>query len=149
MSLNTIRSAIESRIATEFAAAPAIQVAYGNVPFTPPNNGTFIEIFVGFGDHSYITLLSPAVGMNRVNGAITANIFTPKGQGAGANLTVAQRLINLFSRLSVSNIRFDAANGPSIVQASINETGVSAETSLAASFLQSQVTITFEAYEQS
>jgi len=147
MSLNTVRSAIEGRIATEFAAAPAIQVAYGNVPFTPPNNGSFIQVFVGFGEHSYITLLSPASGINRVNGAITANIFTPRGAGAGANMTVAQRFIDLFARLYLSNIRFDAAIGPATVQASANKTGISGQTALAASFFQSQITIAFEAFE--
>jgi hypothetical protein len=149
MSLNTVRSAIEGRIATEFANAPVIQVSYGNVPFTPPNNSSFIQVFVGFGDQRYITLTSPASGINAVNGAITANIFTPRGAGAGANLTIAQRFVDLFSRLYLSNIRFDAANGPSAVEASVNETGISAQTALAASFYQSQVTISFEAFEQS
>lgn len=149
MSLNTVRSAIEGRVATEFAAAPAVQVTYGNLPFTPPNNASFIQIFVGFGDQRYLTLLAPVNGINAVNGAITANIFTPRGAGPGANLTLAQRFINLFSRLYLSNIRFDAANGPSTVEASVNETGISAETALAASFYQSQVTISFQAYEQS
>lgn len=147
MSLNTVRSAIEGRIATEFAASPAIQVSYGNVPFTPPNNGSFIQVFVGFGEQGYITLMSPGVGTNRVNGAITANIFTPRGAGAGANMTIAQRFIDLFSRQYVSNIRFDAAIGPATIEASVNETGISAQTALAASFYQSQITIAFEAFE--
>jgi len=147
MSLNTVRAAIEGRIATEFASAPIIQVSYGNVPFEPPNNSDFIQVFVGFGDQRHITLLAPASGMNAINGAITANIFTPRGAGAGANLTIAQRFIDLFSRLYLSNIRFDAANGPSTIEASVNEAGISAQTALAASFYQSQVTISFEAFE--
>lgn len=138
MSLNTIRAAIEGRIATEFAASPVIPVAYQNVPFTPPNNSSFIQAFVGFGDQAYLTLLAPATGMNRVNGALTVNIFTPRGVGPGANLTIAQRVINLFSRLILQNINFDAANGPNAIATAAPE-----------GFYQTQVTITFEAFEQS
>lgn len=147
MSLNTIRSAIETRIATEFASAPVIEISYGNVPFSPPNNSSFIQVFVGFGDHRYLTLVSPATGMNAVNGVITANVFTPRGAGAGANLTIGQRFIDLFSRVYTSNIKFDAANGPTPIEASVNETGISTQSSLAASFYQSLITISFEAFE--
>lgn len=138
MSLNTIRAAIEGRIATEFAAAPVIPVSYQNVPFTPPNNSSFIQVFVGFGDQNYLTLLAPATGFNRVNGALTVNVFSPRGVGPGANLTIAQRVIALFSRLSLQNIRFDAANGPNAITTPSPE-----------GFYQTQVTVTFEAFEQS
>lgn len=149
MSLNLIRSAIEGRIAAEFASAPIISVCYQNVPFVPPNNSSFIQIFINFGDQAYLTLLSPSTGMNRVNGVLTANIFTPRAVGTGANITIAQRFIDLFSRVYLSNIKFDPANGPAAVEASVNETGISAQTALAASFYQTQVVISFEAYEQS
>lgn len=138
MSLNAIRAAIEGRIATEFASAPAIPVSYQNVPFTPPNNSSFIQVFVDFGDQSYLTLLSPSAGMNQVNGSLTVNVFTPRGVGPGANLTIAQRAVDLFSRLTLQNINFDAANGPSTVASPAPE-----------GFYQTQVTITFEAFEQS
>lgn len=138
MSLNTIRAAIEGRIATEFASAPVIPVSYRNVPFTPPNDSSFIQVLVDFGDQSYLTLLAPSAGMNQVNGSLTVNVFTPRGYGPGANLTIAQRVIDLFTRLTLQNIKFDAANGPSTVASPVPE-----------GFYQTQVTITFEAFEQS
>lgn len=154
MSLNTLRAAIETRITTEFANAPALQVAYQNVPFTPPNNASWVQVNISWGEGTYLTILTNSNrgtgdGFNQKTGVLLFNIFTPKAEGSGAMLTIAQRCIDLFSRLQVSNIKFDAANGPRTVEASLNETGISAGSSLAASFNQAQVTITFEAYEQS
>jgi len=143
MSLNTIRAAIEARIATEFAIAPAIRVSYQNVPYTPPNNASWIQTFITWGDSAYLTILtepdrSTGDGFNRRNGALTFNIYTPRGQGPGAGLTIAQRCIDLFSRLQLQNIKFDPANGPRSIEPPAPE-----------GFYQTQVAITFEAYEQS
>lgn len=143
MSLNTFRSTIENRIATEFAVAPALQVSYQNVPFTPPNNASWIQASILWGDSAYLTVLTESDrgtgdGFNRRNGTLTFNIFTPRGEGPGAGLTIAQRCIDLFSRLQLQNIKFDAANGPRTLEAPAPE-----------GFYQMQVAITFEAYEQS
>jgi hypothetical protein len=143
MSLNTIRSAIENRIATEFATAPPLQVAYQNVPFTPPNNASWVQAFISWGDSAYLTILTESDrgtgdGFDRRNGALTFNIYSPRGEGPGAALTIAQRCIDLFSRLQLQNIKFDAASGPRIIEPAAPE-----------GFYQTQVAITFEAYEQS
>lgn len=143
MSLNSLRAAIEGRIATEFAASPALQVAYQNVPFTPPNNASWIQTSILWGDSAYLTILTTATrgtgdGFDRRNGTLVFNIFSSRGAGPGANLTIAQRCIDLFSRLQLQNIKFDAANGPRSIEPPAPE-----------GFYQTQVTITFEAYEQS
>ena len=143
MSLNTLRSHIESRIATEFALSPAIQVAYQNVPFTPPNNASWIQASIIWGDSAYMTILTTSArgtgaGFDRRNGTLVFNIFAPRGAGPAAGLTIAQRCINLFSRLQLENIKFDPANGPRTIEPSVPE-----------GFSQTQVTISFEAYEQS
>ena len=143
MSLNTLRSHIESRIATEFASAPVLQVAYQNVPFTPPNNASWIQSSIIWGDSAYMTIQTTSSrgtgdGFDRRNGTLVFNIFSPRGEGPGAGLTIAQRCIDLFSRLQLENIKFDAANGPRTIEPAAPE-----------GFFQTQVTITFEAYEQS
>jgi len=143
MSLNTVRSYIENRIATEFAASPTIKVAYQNVPFSPPNNASWIQANIIWGDSAYMTILTTSArgtgaGFDRRNGTLVFNIFAPRGQGPGAGLTIAQRCINLFTRLQLENIKFDAANGPRTIEPSVPE-----------GFFQTQVAITFEAYEQS
>ena len=143
MSLNTVRSYIEGRIATEFAASPAIQVAYQNVPFTPPNNASWVQANIIWGDSTYMTILTTSTrgtgaGFDRRNGTLVFNVFAPRGAGPGAGLTIAQRCIDLFSRLQLENIKFDPANGPRTIEPSVPE-----------GFSQTQVTLSFEAYEQS
>jgi len=111
-SYNDVRSAIEGRIATEMANSPSYPVSYQNVPYTPPNNSAWIGVSVRFGDNNYATLLGPATGMNRQVGTLIINVYSPIGVGPGANLTIAERLKDLFDRQTVSGIIFNAASGP-------------------------------------
>ena len=129
---NDVRAAIEGRIAAEMASAPSYPVAYPNVPFTPPNNLPWLQVSLTFGDNSYATLAS----FNKQNGLLTVNTFTPVGVGAAANYTIAERIKDLFDRQTVSSIIFDAASGPNVITPSEPE----------AAYLQTQLTITFEAY---
>lgn len=132
---NDVRAAIEGRIATQMAASPVYPVAYQNVPFTPPNNAPWVQVSIRFGDNNYATLLGPSTGFNRQTGTLVINIFTPQGQGAAANYTIAERLKDLFDRVKLSSIIFDAASGPAQVTPASPEP-----------YFQTQVTITFEAY---
>jgi hypothetical protein len=133
--LNDVRSAIEGRIATEMALAPTYPVSYENVPFAPPNNTPWIQVAIRFGDNAYATLLGPSTGFNRQNGTLVINVFTPVGSGSGANLTVAERVKDLFDRAKFSSIIFDAASGPAQVTPASPEP-----------YYQTQLTATFEAY---
>jgi hypothetical protein len=133
---NDVRAAIEGRIATEMAINPAYPVSYQNVPFSPPNNTPWLQVFIRFGDNAYATLLpTGGVGFNRQNGTLVVNVFTPVGVGAGANFTIAERIKDLFDRRTVSGIIFDAASGPAQVTPASPEP-----------YYQTQMTITFEAY---
>jgi|TARA_Y100000033_G_scaffold9278_1_gene8414 hypothetical protein len=133
---NDIRAAIEARIATEMAESPAYQVSYENVPFTPPNNSTFVKVQIRFGQNAYATLLGPTTGSNRQAGVVVIGIFSPIGVGTGDNFTLAERLKDLFDRKTVSQIIFDAADGPAIVDAAPE------------SFFQTELAITFNAFVQ-
>ncbi len=132
---NDVRAAIEGRIATQMAIAPVYPVAYQNVPFTPPNNTPWVQVSIRFGDNNYATLLGPSTGFNRQTGTLVINIFTPQGQGAATNYTIAERLKDLFDRIKLSSIIFDAASGPAQVTPASPEP-----------YFQTQITITFEAY---
>lgn len=133
---NDVRAAIEGRIATEMAIAPIYPVSYQNVPFSPPNNTPWLQVFIRFGDNAYATLRPiGSSGFNRQNGTLVVNVFTPVGVGAGANFTIAERVKDLFDRRTVSGIIFDAASGPAQVTPASPEP-----------YYQTQVTITFEAY---
>jgi hypothetical protein len=133
---NDVRAAIEGRIATEMAIAPAYPVSYQNVPFSPPNNTPWLQAFIRFGDNAYATLRPiGSAGFNRQNGTLVVNVFTPVGVGAGANFTIAERVKDLFDRAKFSSIIFDAASGPSQVTPASPEP-----------YFQTQVVMTFEAY---
>lgn len=133
---NEVRAAIESRIATEMALSPTYQVAYENTPFTPPNDATWLQASVRFGENNYATLIAPDTGLNAQNGTLVVNVFSSVGVGAGANLTVAERVKDLFDRKTVSGIIFDAASGPAVVAPSVVD----------AAYFQTQLTVTFTAY---
>jgi hypothetical protein len=132
---NDVRAAIEGRIATEMALSPAYPVSYQNVPFTPPNNTPWVQVFIRFGDNSYATLLGPSTGFNRQTGTLVVNIFTPQGQGTAANFTIAERIKDKFDRAKFSSIIFDATSGPAQVVPAAPEP-----------YFQTQLTATFEAY---
>jgi hypothetical protein len=134
--LNDVRAAIEGRIATQMAIAPIYPVSYANVPFTPPNNTPWLQAFIRFGDNAYATLLPTGnVGFNRQNGTLVVNIYTPTGAGPAANFTIAERIKDLFDRVTVAGVIFDAASGPAQVTPASPEP-----------YFQTQLTITFEAY---
>jgi hypothetical protein len=133
---NDIRAAIEGRIATQMAIAPVYPVSYQNVPFTPPNNTPWLQVFLRLGDNNYATLLpTGSAGFNRQNGTLVVNVFTPIGVGAAANFTIAERIKDLFDRAKFSSIIFDPASGPAQVTPAAPEP-----------YFQTQLTATFEAY---
>ena len=133
---NDVRAAIEGRISTEMALSPVYPVSYQNVPFAPPNNTPWVQVFIRFGDNSYATLLpTGGVGFNRQTGTLVVNVFTPQGQGTAANFTIAERIKDKFDRAKFNSIIFDAASGPAQVTPAAPEP-----------YFQTQLTATFEAY---
>ena len=134
--INDVRATIEERIATEMAKMPTYPVSYQNVPFTPPNNSPWVQVFLRFGDNTYATILpATANGFNIQTGVLVVNVYTPQGQGTAANYTIANRIRSLFDRLTLDSIIFDAASGPAQVTPASPEP-----------YYQTQLTITFEAY---
>ena len=98
--LNTVRSTIEARLATELASSPAIPVVFNNIV-----------------------------------GLVLINVFTEEGLGAGSNFTICKRIRDLYNRVTVSNVIFDAPVGPEIL------------TSSPEGKFQTQIRITFNIYE--
>jgi hypothetical protein len=79
--------------------------------------------------------MAPSTGYNRHNGVLAVNIFTPNGQGAGANYTIGERIKDLFDRAKFSGIIFDAPSGPNPITPASPE-----------QYFQTQLTATFQAY---
>ena len=134
--LNTVRAAIEGRIATELASSPAIPVVFHNMPYDSSAVTTFVQCLTSFGESNYLTL-DNASGTNRVNGIVVLNIFTPQGIGSGDNYTIGKRLRDLYNRITVSDVIFDSPIGPEVVESPTPE-----------GQFQTQLRMTFEIYEE-
>ena len=136
--LNTVRATIEKRLNDEFRIGPSIPLVFNNIPFDASNVDQYIQCVTSFGSSEYLTQQAPnsaTTSTNLVVGLVTFNIYTEQGLGAGANFAIAQRLRNLFNRITVSDVRFDPPIGPEILQSSPEGK------------FQTQIRITFELYE--
>ena len=134
--LNTIRSTIEARLATELASSPVIPVIFNNMAFDSTTEDTFVQCITSFGSGSYLTMGGSGDSSNSVVGLILLNIFTEEGIGAGSNLTIGKRLRDLYNNLTVSNVIFDSPIGPEVLASSPEGK------------FQTQIRITFEIYEE-
>ena len=129
--LNTVRSTIEGRLATELASSPVIPVVFSNMAFDSTTEDTFVQCETTFGGGRYL-----ADGVNIVVGLLTLNIFTEEGIGAGANYVIGKRLRDLYNKVTVSDVIFDSPVGPEVL------------TSSPEGKFQTQIRVTFEIYEE-
>ena len=134
--LNTIRSTIEARLATELAVAPVLPVVFHNQPYEPTPNSSWVQCLVSFGANEYLTLGGTTGSSNSIIGIVAINIYTPKGVGPGANLTIGERIRNLFNRQIVSGLHIDPPIGPEVVASPAPE-----------GYFQTQLRMTFETFE--
>ena len=133
--LNTVRSTIEARLATELASSPAIPVVFNNMAFDSTTEDTFVQCVTSFGSNEYLTQGDTSNAFNNIVGLLLINVFTEEGLGAGSNFTICKRIRDLYNRVTVSNVIFDAPVGPEIF------------TSSPEGKFQTQIRITFNIYE--
>ena len=133
--LNTVRSTIEARLATELASSPAIPVVFSNMAFDATTEDTFVQCITSFGSHQYLTQGGTSDSTNNVVGLIVLNVFSEEGIGGGSNFTICKRLRDLYNRITVSNVIFDSPIGPEILNSSPEGK------------FQTQIRITFNIYE--
>ena len=133
--LNTVRSTIEARLATELASTPAIPVVFNNMAFDSTTEDTFVQCVTSFGSNEYLTQGDTSNAFNNIVGLVLINVFTEEGLGAGSNFTICKRIRDLYNRVTVSNVIFDAPIGPEIF------------TSSPEGKFQTQIRITFNIYE--
>ena len=133
--LNTVRSTIEARLATELASSPVIPVIFNNMAFDSTTEDTFVQCLTSFGANEYLSQGDSSTASNNIVGLILLNVFTEEGLGAGSNFTICKRLRDLYNRITVSSVIFDAPVGPEIL------------TSSPEGKFQTQLRITFNIYE--
>ena len=135
--LNTVRSVIEGRLATELANSPAIPVVFHNMAYEPTPNSSWVQCLTTFGANEYLGHGLTTSGYNRIVGILVMNIFSAKGVGPGANLVIGKRIRDLYNRVIVSGVFFDAASGPEVSATPTPE-----------GYFQTQVRVTFEFIEE-
>ena len=133
--LNTVRSTIEARLATELASSPAIPVVFNNMAFDSTTEDTFVQCLTSFGSNEYLTQGDTTNAFNIIVGLILINVFTEEGLGAGSNFTICKRIRDLYNRVTVSNVIFDSPIGPEVLASSPEGK------------FQTQIRITFNIYE--
>ena len=133
--LNTVRSTIEARLTTELADSPIIPVVFNNMTFDASTEKTFLQCISSFGNNSYLTQGGSSISDNQIDGLVLLNVFTEEGLGAGSNFKICKRLRDLYNRITVSSVIFDAPIGPEIL------------TSSPQGKFQTQIRITFTIYE--
>ncbi len=133
--LNTVRATIESRLATELASSPVVPVVFSNMPFDSKSQDSFVQCEVSFGSGNFISQGDQTDGNNSVVGLVVLNVFTEDGIGSGSNFTICKRLRDLYNRITVSGVIFDAVIGPEILTAAPEGKFVT------------QLRITFETFE--
>ena len=133
--LNAVRSTIEARLATELALDPAIPVVFNNMTFDSTAEDTFVQCITSYGNNTYLTQGDSNNSSNQIDGLVLLNVFTEEGLGAGSNFTICKRLRDLYNRITVSSVIFDAPIGPEIL------------TSSPEGKFQTQIRITFTIYE--
>ena len=133
--LNTIRKNIEEKLIKEFAKAPITKLIFNNQPFNPQGETNFVQCLVEFTDTEYLTQINTN-NFNNLSGLITVNIFSKIGVGLGSNLSMAQRIRNLYNRVKLNDIFFEPSSGPTVIQNAAPE-----------GYVQSVMSISFEVLE--
>ncbi len=135
--LNSIRATIEGRLATELANSPAIPVVFGNMAYEPTPGSSWVQCLVAFSGNEYLSHGLTTSSRNRITGLMLINLFTAKGVGPGANYVIGKRVRDLYNRVTVSGVFFDAPIGPEVLASPAPE-----------GYFQTQVRVTFEFIEE-
>ena len=133
--LNTIRSVIEARLATELAGTQPFRWCFTTcLPPTP--NSSWVRPY-SFGNNEFLSLGGTSDSDNRIVGVVVINIFSAAGVGPGANYVIGKRVRDLYNRVNVSGVYFDAPIGPEVLASPAPE-----------GYFQTQVRVTFESIEE-
>lgn len=135
--LNAVRATIEDRLAVEMSNSPKIPVVFHNMAYEPTPGSSWVQCLTSFGSNEYLSHGATSDAFNRIVGLVTINIFTAAGIGPGANYVIGKRIRDLYNRVNVSGVFFDAPTGPEALASPAPE-----------GYFQTQVRVTFESIEE-
>lgn len=101
---------IEQEVEAKWGATTPI--AYPNVPFTPPDTGSWLKLDFVWGNGTLATKDS----WNRTTGILQLAVFSPKGTGDGTGAALAELARTIFNRRRLPSparaVMFGASSGP-------------------------------------
>lgn len=90
----------------------AVPISWPGRPFDPPD-GPWMRVTILWGDGTIATIGGAGSGAeNDIAGVLVAQLFDRPGGGAGAIESYADDFRDLFNRIEVEGVRFDAPSGP-------------------------------------
>jgi hypothetical protein len=105
--------------------------------YEPTPGSSWVQCLTSFGANNYLSQGGTTDSFNRLVGLVVFNIFTAKGVGPGANFVIGKRIRDLYNRVNVSGVFFDAPTGPEALASPAPE-----------GYFQTQVRVTFESIEE-
>ena len=109
MSPASAASAIETAIASGWTATP---IAWPNVPFTPPTDGSWLKVNFLWGNGQILT----KGGLASIVGILQLAVFTPNDMGDGDVDASAETARALFNQLRLASpnqdVMFGSVSGP-------------------------------------
>jgi len=72
--LNSVRSTIEGRLATELAGSPVIPVVFHNMDYEPDVDSSWVQCLVSYGQNEYLSQGLTLDSRNRVVGLLLLNL---------------------------------------------------------------------------
>ncbi|ASY62527.1 hypothetical protein SJ05684_c10700 [Sinorhizobium sojae CCBAU 05684] len=107
MTLETERSAIESRFATQWAASAysALKVGYDGQKFEFVANTTSVRMRIADGAAEQISFGSPGTNLIRNVGVILFQIATPGGVGTATLRPIEETIMGFFRNVTFGGVR--------------------------------------------
>lgn len=115
MTPDAAADAIETLFGTTWGATTP--VAWANVPFTPPDTGSWVKFDFIWGGNSVLTKTVPSIGgINSVVGIVQLAVFGPKDSGDGSISALAETARAIFNRKRLASpnddVWFGAVSAP-------------------------------------
>jgi len=100
VSFDTLRQALEQRMAANWTATP---VAYGNAPFRPPNNTEWVRFTPITGQGETLGIQGSSIYV-RDRGLVSLQVFTPTEAGQGTAMGLVDDFLTLFEHKRFNGI---------------------------------------------
>lgn len=112
MTPDAAMTAVEAKLATDWASGPNTTVAWPNIPFTPPATASWLKVDWIWGNATE----ADKDGRHVATGILQLAVFAPKDTGDGAIDSTAQTARAIFNGLRMASpnqdVVFGAASGP-------------------------------------